>query len=112
VRLLEEEVLALIDEDVRTLEEEEELAWIDEEVAKLEEEELDLIEEVEVMLEEVVVLWAAVPVNKTSTYPPTSLQNVRYEAEIPVVEGPKNNFIVMEAPGANWELTLGNDEAV
>ena len=97
MRLLGEEVLALIDEDVRTLEEEEELALIDEEVAKL---------------EEVVVLWAAVPVNKTSTYPPTSLQNVRYEAEIPVVEGPKNNFIVMEAPGANWELTLGNDEAV
>ena len=112
MRLLEEEVLALIDEDVRTLEEEEELAWIDEEVAKLEEEELDLIEEVEVMLEEVVVLWVAVPVNKTSTYPPTSLQNVRYEAEIPVVDGPKNKFIVMEAPDANWELTLGNDEAV
>jgi hypothetical protein len=112
VRLREEEVLGLIDEDVRTLEEEEELAWIDEEVAKLEEEELDLIEEVEVMLEEVVVLWAAAPVNKTSTYPPTSLQNVRYEAEIPIVDGPKNKLIVMEAADANWELTLGNDEAV
>jgi hypothetical protein len=97
VRLLGEEVLALIDEDVRTLEEEEELALIDEEVAKL---------------EEVVVLWVAVPVNNTSTYPPISLQNVRYEAEIPVVDGRKNKFIVMEAPGTNWELTLGNEEAV
>jgi hypothetical protein len=92
--------------------EEEELDLIDEVDNMFEKEELDLTEEIEVMLEEVVVLWAPFPVNKTSTYPPTSLQNVRYEAEIPVVDGPKLKLMVMEAPGPNWELTLGNDEAV
>lgn len=79
----------------------EKLALIDDVVMRLEEDELDLIEEVELMLEEVIVLGAAFPVIKISTYPPLSLQSVRYEAEIPATEGPKDSIILMDAPGPN-----------
>lgn len=84
----------VLDEDVRVLEED----VVDDDVRLWED-------------DEVVVPWVAVPVIKRSVYPP-SLQNVRYEAEIPLTVGPKNSGIVIDAPAANWDPTVGKLEAV
>jgi hypothetical protein len=43
---------------------------------------------------------------RRSVYPP-SLQNVRYDAEIPVVLGKNTRGMVREAPAANVEPTAG-----
>ena len=52
------------------------------------------------------VPWAAVPCIKSSVYPP-SLQNVRYDAEIPSEFGRKTSGIFKEAPAAKVEPTAG-----
>ena len=52
------------------------------------------------------VPWAAVPCIKSSVYPP-SLQNVRYDAEIPSEFGRKTRGIFKEAPAAKVEPTAG-----
>jgi hypothetical protein len=55
---------------------------------------------------EVVPCWALACIAKVM-YPPTSLQNVRYEAWIPVVLGENTNGTTREAPAAKLDPTAG-----
>jgi hypothetical protein len=81
-----------VDDDVTTLDE-------------LEDELVDVVDEVEDEDDDAVPC-CAVPCIESSVYPP-SLQNVRYETEIPSEFGRNTSCTVNEAPAAKVEPTAG-----
>jgi hypothetical protein len=74
---------------------------VDTELDDVEDEVVDFVDE-----DDVAVPSAAVPCIRSSVYPP-SLQNVRYDAEIPSELGRKTSGILRDAPAAKMEPTVG-----
>ena len=115
VLIIDEELLdelelleLVVDTDEELLIDELELLILDvvaTELDEIEDEDVDVVVDDEEDDDEAVP-WAAVPCIKSSVYPP-SLQNVRYDAEIPSEFGRKTNGIFTEAPAAKVEPTAG-----
>ena len=102
VLIIVEELLELVvDTDEELLIDELELLILD-----VEDEVVDVVVVDEEEDDDGAVPWAAVPCIKSSVYPP-SLQNVRYDAEIPSEFGRKTSGIFKEAPAAKVEPTAG-----
>jgi hypothetical protein len=108
VLIIVEELLELVvDTDEELLIDELELLILDvvaTELDEVEDEDVDVVVDDED--DDEAVPWAAVPCIKSSVYPP-SLQNVRYDAEIPSEFGRKTSGIFKEAPAAKVEPTAG-----
>jgi len=115
VLIIDEELLdelelleLVVDTDEELLIDELELLILDvvaTELDEVEDEDVDVVVDDEEDDDEAVP-WAAVPCIKSSVYPP-SLQNVRYDAEIPSEFGRKTSGIFKEAPAAKVEPTAG-----
>jgi hypothetical protein len=113
VLIVDEELLdeleLLVDTDEELLIDELELPIldvVDTELDDVEDEVLDVVVVVDEEDDDGAVPWAAVPCIKSSVYPP-SLQNVRYDAEIPSEFGRKISGIFKEAPAAKVDPTAG-----
>jgi hypothetical protein len=112
VLIVDEELLdgleLLVDTDEELLIDELELLILDVVATELDDVEDEVVDVVVVDEEDddCAVPWAAVPCIKSSVYPP-SLQNVRYDAEIPSEFGRKTSGIFKEAPAAKVEPTAG-----
>ena len=104
---LVDELELLVDTDEELLIDELEMLVLDvvaTELDEVEDEDVDVVVDEED--DDEAVPWAAVPCIKSSVYPP-SLQNVRYDAEIPSEFGRKTSGIFKEAPAAKVEPTAG-----